>query len=192
MQTIVTSIVLALMTLIQADPGRDALRLGRTGDQALYDAFNAGYQLAASGPVSSAEIITEFRRAVLIVRDHANQGEYGFTQRDLERAIVPYRGLVTVIVELRLNPLNTFVKAPAYTLYIQTSPTTKPLGPSNFERTALFGVPMASPGTPLTGVRLQGTFSVADVTSASAPTIVVIDDKSDVLWTARLDLSRFR
>ena len=71
MQTMVTLIVMAL-TLAQADPARDALRLGRTGDQALYDAFNAGYRLAESGPVSSAEVITEFRRAVLIVRDHAN------------------------------------------------------------------------------------------------------------------------
>ena len=178
--------------LAQADAVRDALRLGRTSDQALYDAFNAGYQLAPSGSVSKAEIITEFRRAVLIVRDHANQGEYGFTERDLERAIAPYRGLVTVMVEVRLNPLNTYVKAPAYSLYIQTGPATKPLAPSNFERTAMFGVPMASPGSPLTGVRIEGSFSVADITSAPAPAILVVDDKGDVLWTARLDLTRFR
>jgi hypothetical protein len=178
--------------LAQADSARDALRLGRTSDQALYDAFNAGYQLAASGPVSKAEIITEFRRAVLIVRDHANQGEYGFTERDLERAMAPYRGLVTVIIEVRLNPLNTYVKAPAYNFYIQTGPATKPLAPGSFERTAMFGVPMASPGTPLTGVRLEGAFSVADITSAPSPAIMVVDDKGDVLWTARLDLTRFR
>lgn len=191
MQTILTSIVLAL-AFVQADAGRDALRLGRTSDQALYDAFNAGYQLAASGQVSSAEVITEFRRAVQIVRDRANQGEYGFTERDLERAMVPYRGLVTIVVDIRLNPLNTYITAPRYTLYIQTSPTTGPLGPRNFERTAQFAVPMASPGTPLTGVRLQGTFSAADINAAAAPTLVVVDDKGDILWNARLDLSRFR
>ncbi len=191
MQTFLTLISLALL-LGQTDTGRDALRLGRTSDQALYDAFNAGYQLAASGPVSKAEIITEFRRAVLIVRDHANQGEYGFTERDLEHAIAPYRGLVTIVVEIRLNPLNTYVKAPAYSLYIQTGPATKPLAPGNFDRTALYGVPMASPGTPLTGVRLEGTFSVADVTSAANPAVMVMDDKGEALWNARLDLSRFR
>jgi len=191
MQTIVTVIALTL-AFAQADPARDALRLGRTGDQALYDAFNAGYQLPASGPVSNAEVITEFRRAVLIVRDHANQGEYGFTERDLERAMAPYRGLVTVIVDVRLNPLNTFIKAPPYNLYIQTGPTTRALGPRNFERTSQFGVPMPSPGTPLTGVHLQGTFLAADINGASAPTLVVVDDKGDVLWSARLDLSRFR
>jgi hypothetical protein len=190
------TIVLMLLALVpmtlQTDAGRDALRLGRTSDQALYDAFNAGYQLAASGPVSKAEVITEFRRAVLIVREHANQGEYGFTARDLEHAIAPYRGLVTIVIEIRLNPLNTFIKAPPYSLYIQTGPSTKPLAPRNFERTSLFGVPMASPGSPITGLRLSGTFSVADIESAPSPTIVVIDDKGDFLWTARLDLSRFR
>jgi hypothetical protein len=51
---------------------------------------------------------------------------------------------------------------------------------------------MASPGSPLTGVRLSGTVSVADIENAASPTIVVIDDKGDFLWTARLDLSRFR
>jgi hypothetical protein len=186
-------LLLALMPLVlQAEAGRDALRLGRTSDQALYDAFNAGYQLAPAGPVASAEIITEFRRAVLIVRDHANQGEYGFTERDLEHAIAPYRGLVTIVVEIRLNPLNTFINAPPYTLYIRTGPSTKPLLPRNFERTALFGVPMARPGSPLTGVRLSAAFSVADIESAAAPSAMVLDDKGDVLWSARLDLSRFR
>lgn len=189
-------LILLLLAIIparlQTDAGRDALRLGRTSDQALYDAFNAGYQLAPAGPVSKAEVITEFRRAVLIVRDHANQGEYGFTERDLERAIAPYRGLVTLVIEIQLNPLNTFIKAPAYSLYIQTGPSTKPLPPRDFDRTALFGVPMASPGSPLTGLRLSGTFSVADIENAVAPTIVVVDDKGDMLWTARLDLSRFR
>lgn len=190
------AILLMLLALVppmlQSDAGRDALRLGRTSDQALYDAFNAGYELAASGPVSKAEVITEFRRAVMIVREHANQGEYGFTERDLEHAIAPYRGLVTLVVDIRLNPLNTFIKAPPYNLYIQTSPSTKPLAPRNFERTSLFGVPMASPGSPLTGLRLSGTFSVADIENAASPIVVVVDDKGDVLWTARLDLSRFR
>jgi hypothetical protein len=191
MQTFLTLLVLAL-AFIQADAGRDALRLGRTSDQALYDAFNAGYHLAGSTTVSNAEVITEFRRAVMIVREHANQGEYGFTERDLERAMAPYRGLVTIIVEVRLNPLNTYIKAPPYNLDLRTGPATKPLAPRNFERSAEFGVPMASPGTPLIGVRLQGTFAVADIDAAAAPTIVVVDDKGDIMWTARLDLSRFR
>jgi len=120
MQTILRVLVLALIAL-QTDPGRDALRIGRTTDQTVYDAFSAGYQLAASGPVARAEVITEFRRAVLLVRERAEQGEYGFTERDLDRALAPYRGLVTVVAEIRLNPLNTYVTPPAFNLYIRAN-----------------------------------------------------------------------
>jgi hypothetical protein len=51
---------------------------------------------------------------------------------------------------------------------------------------------MARPGSPLTGVRLSAAFSVADIENAAAPSAMVLDDKGDVLWSARLDLSRFR
>ena len=191
MQTILRVLVLALVAL-QTDPGRDALRIGRTTDQTVYDAFSAGYQLAASGPVARAEVITEFRRAVLLVRERAEQGEYGFTERDLDRALAPYRGLVTVVAEIRLNPLNTYVTPPAFNLYIRTGPSTRPLPPDKFARTPIYAVAFGGPGSPLSGVRLEGTFSVADVSSAAAPAVVVVNDRGDIIWDARLDLSRFR
>src|SRR4051812_24716587 len=96
----------------QLPNAREALRLGRSQDEALYKAFCNGYSLSPADPVSSAEIITEFRRAVMIVREHAQQGEYGFTERDLDIAMKPHRGLITFIVEVNLHPLNTYVKVP--------------------------------------------------------------------------------
>src|SRR5919108_3359861 len=79
---------------------RDAVALGRTRDSALYSAFHAGYVLAASGEVESVELITEFRRAVMIVREHADAGEYSFNENNLARAMAPYQGLVTFIARL--------------------------------------------------------------------------------------------
>ncbi len=98
----------------EPDAARDALNLGRTHDQALYDAFSAGYRLTPSGVVDSVEVITEFRRAVLIVRERALQGEYSFTANDLASALTPYRGLVTFIAQVRLHPLNTYAGPPEY------------------------------------------------------------------------------
>jgi hypothetical protein len=186
--------VLAVLAVsaVQTTPGRDALSLGRTSDRALYDAFNAGYQLSASDAVSRAEIITEFRRAVLIVREHADQGEYGFTERDLEKALAPWRGLVTIVIELRLHPLNTYTQPPKYNFYIRTGPGTAPLAPANFSRRPIYAVAVAAPGTPVTGVRLEGTFSVADISNAAVPVIIVADEQGNPLWESRLDLSRFR
>ena len=55
----------------------------------LYDAFHSGYYLTPSGEVERAEVITEFRRAVLIVREHADFGEYPFNETSLARALGP-------------------------------------------------------------------------------------------------------
>ena len=56
-------LILALLLVQQGDTTSDAVALGRTRDEALYDAFNRGYQLAVAPPIQRAEIITEFRRA---------------------------------------------------------------------------------------------------------------------------------
>jgi hypothetical protein len=183
---------LLALAAMQGDVFRDALNIGRTQDQALYDAFSAGYQLPLSGSVTRAEVITEFRRAVMIVRDHANQGEYGFTARDLATAVAPYRGLVTVIVEVRMHPLTTLTKPPKYTLYIETGPHTPPIAPQKFARDPIYPTPVPAPMTALSGVRLEGTFSVADVAAAASPRLMVLDETGDPIWSARLDLSRFR
>jgi hypothetical protein len=191
MPRVILAAVLAIAAW-QSDPLRDALNIGRTQDEALYDAFTAGYQLPVSDSITRAEIITEFRRAVMIVREHANQGEYGLTARDLASAVAPYQGLVTVIVEVRMHPLTTLTKPPAYSMYIETGPRTPPVAPQKFAREPIYPTPVPAPLTALTGVRLQGTFSVADVAAAPSPRLMVLDDTGSAMWSARLDLSRFR
>jgi hypothetical protein len=181
--------LLALMMLAQFDHAREAIALGNTRDDALYDAFNKGYTLAASGSIESAEIITEFRRAVLIVHDRAQQGQYATTERDVAVAMAPHRGKIGVVVQARLHPLNTYVKAPAYELYISTGPSTRPIAPEKLTREPVF---VLGPGASMIGVRLEGTFPRAEIAAAESPSIVVTDDRANLLWQARIDLSRFR
>jgi hypothetical protein len=173
------------------DPARDAVALGRTHDDTLLDSFNRGYNLSVSGSIDSAEIITEFRRAVLIVREHAAQGEYAFGPHDLEPALAPYRGLVSFIVQVRLNPMHTFAKPPAYDLYIRTGPQSKPLAAHPFTRDPIYP-PGMIPGGAFVGVRLEGSFVSADVAAASEPFLVVTTETGQTLWQARIDLSRYR
>jgi hypothetical protein len=170
----------------------EALALGRTHDQALYDAFNAGYKLAASGDVASVEVITEFRRAVLLVREHANQGEYSFTEHDLAGALAPFRGTVAFVAILRLNPLNTYTQPPSCDLYIRTGPASKPLPPTNLRRDPVYPPGIGIPGGAMTGVRLEGTFSGAEINGAKDPFLVIVDPNGRVVWEGRVDLSRFR
>jgi hypothetical protein len=173
------------------DPLRDALNLGHTRDQAMFDAFNRGYALTPSGTIDSAEIITEFRRAVLIVRQRDTLGDYIQDTRTLANALAPYAGLVTFVVQARLNPLNTYVKAPNYELYVSTGPTTKPLAGKPFLREAIYPIGAAA-GSGMVAVRLTASFPRADIESAAQPAVVVADDRADVIWQARVDLSRYR
>ena len=189
--------IFVLLALAGAAPqfpqAREAVRLGRSQDESLYAAFSKGYSLSASDPVSSAEIITEFRRAVLIVREHAQQGEYGFTEHDLEGAMKPYRGLITFIVEVNLHPLNTYQKVPAYELYVSPGSGSPPVAAAAIKRDPIyaFGIP-GGPGSSIRGVRLEATMPRDKIAAGAAPELIVTNETANVVWRAHLDLSRFR
>jgi hypothetical protein len=173
----------------QADPLRDALTLGQTRDDALYASFNKSYSLPPSGTIDSVEIVTEFRRAVLIARDQYQQGHIGFDANDLTKALEPFKGLVTFIVQVRLNPLNTFIKQPPYDLYVATGPRSPPIAPKTLKREPVF--PPGS-NSPVLAVRLEASFPRAEIERADAPFLIVTDEKGETLWQVRIDLARYR
>jgi hypothetical protein len=186
-------VFLAALTVaaVPQDPLREALNLGHTRDQSLFDSFNRGYQLTSSGTIDRAEIITEFRRAVMLVRERESLGDYIQDSPTLSNALAPFAGLVTVIVEARLNPLNTYAKAPSYELYVSTGPTTKPIAGKPSTRDAVY--PIGAPsGSGMVAVRLTASFPRADIEAAAQPAIVVADDRAEILWQQRIDLSRYR
>ena len=184
-------LVLAAVVTTPQDPLREALNLGHTRDQGLFDSFNRGYQLTPSGTIDRAEIITEFRRAVMLVREREALGDYIQDSRTLSNALASSAGLVTVVVEARLNPLNTYMHAPSYELYVSTGPTTRPIAGKPFTREAVY--PIGAPaGSGMVAVRLTASFPRADIEAASQPAVVVLNDRADVVWQARLDLSRYR
>jgi hypothetical protein len=187
------AILIAACTLALAqDPLRDALNLGHTHDDALLDSFDRGYQLTASGTIDSAEIITGFRRAVMLVRERDRLGDYILDTRTLSNALAPFDGLVTFVVQVRLNPLNTYAKPPAYELYISTGPATKPLAGKPYLREPIYPIGAAPVGTGMMAVRLTASFPRADIEAAPQPALVVTDDRAEILWQARVDLGRYR
>jgi hypothetical protein len=174
---------------VQPDALRDALNLAQTRDDALFASFNRSYSLPASGSIDRVEIITEFRRAVLIARDQSQQGHVGFNANDLAKALEPFKGLAAFIVQVRLNPQNTFIKEPSYDLYVATGPRSPPIAAKTLKREPVF--PPGS-NSPVLGVRLEASFPRADIERADAPFLIVTDEKGETLWQVRLDLSRYR
>ena len=182
--------VLLATPFAQFSDARDAQRLGRSTDDALYAAFTKGYGLATAAPVEIAEIVTEFRRAVLLARERAQVGDVGFTDHDLNGAMTPHLGQVGFIVQARLNTMHTYAKAPAYELYVETGPATPPLAGKTVKRDPVYALgPM---GSPLIGVRLEITVPRDEILKASKPELILTDENAAVLWRARIDLSRFR
>jgi len=182
---------LVVFALLQLPSSREIFDLGRTHDEALWDAFNRGYALTPADMIERAEVITEFRRAVLFVHDAAGRGEFHITDQDLDKAMAPFAGSVTFIVQARLHPMHTYAKAPSFDLYVETGRTTKPLAAKPLRRDPVYP-PGSGPGVAIAAVRLEGTFPRADIESAPAPALVVIDDQANVIWKARIDLARYR
>src|SRR3954469_2777413 len=101
--------LLVVLAVAQLPYARQAIDLAHTRDDALLAAFHRGYELPVGDVLDRAEIITEFRRAVMIVREHADQGEYAFSELSLAKAMAPFDGQVTFIVQARLHPLHTYI-----------------------------------------------------------------------------------
>ena len=175
----------------QADPLKDATVLGRTHDDALYEAFNKSYSLSPSGMIDRAEIVTEFRRAVLIVREHVLQGDYMYGGETLVKALLPLKGLVTFVVQVRLHPLHAFNKEPSYDLYVGTGPRSAPIASTGVKREPVYAQG-GGPGTAaMVAVRLEASFPRAEFTRSAMPQLIVTDEKAEILWQSRLDLSRY-
>jgi hypothetical protein len=183
--------LLFVLAFAQLPYARQALDLGRTRDDALFDAFNRSYELPVHEPVDRVEIITEFRRAVLLVRDRYNIGDFGATERDLTKLMEPYAGSVAFVAEVRLNPMHTYPRPPAYDIYVETGPSTRPLATKKMKRDPIYP-PGLGLGTAFVGVRLEATFTRADIEQAAAPMLTVTDESANVLWQARIDLPRYR
>jgi hypothetical protein len=190
MRSTLLLVLAVLVTQSRSDDLREAVTLGRTQDEALFASFDKSYALSASGAIDRAEIITEFRRAVLIEREHVMHGDLTFGPDDLGKAMVSFQGLVTVAVQVRLPPHTAFVKE-AYDLYISTGPASASIAPRTLKREPVYP-PGGGPGSPVIAVRLEAPFPRADLEGAASPFLVVTGDKAEVLWRARIDLSRYR
>jgi hypothetical protein len=185
-------IVAVMAATVPQNGDVDAVALGRSRDSALYAAFHAGYALTASGEVERAEVITEFRRAVLLVRQAADQGEYAYNANNLAKAMGPYRGVVAFMVQIRMHPLHAYPSPPPYDMYVRTGPATKPIPMTGLTREPLYPPGFSDPGTAFTAFQMEGSVARDEIQKAEDPVLTVTNDRGDVIWQARLDLSRFR
>jgi len=126
----VRPIVLALMLALSAAGTAAAIDVDLTpaqidaalaiarGTEAERTAFHAPYIRAINeAVVERVELVSEFRRVVLIAEDRARKGDrmFGYSASQAQKALAPWNRRVSVIARLRFHPQNTYVSVPDYT-----------------------------------------------------------------------------
>jgi hypothetical protein len=91
-----------------------ALKLAR-GTEAQRAQFHAPYRIpTADAFVERLEVITEFRRAVLIAEERVAAGEwaFGISPRSVEDALKPWRRKISIRTHIRFHPQNVYPMTP--------------------------------------------------------------------------------
>jgi hypothetical protein len=188
--------VLALAGVVQQDIGvreaQEAITLARSRDATL-DRFHRGYIIDVGGPdLERVEVVTEFRRAVLLAEQRARMGDFTWGPAQVLDALRPYRGLVTIVAQIRLPPMNMLASVPAYEVTLfRPGARTAPARPRAVRRTPVLPAGIAPPGTPMIGATVETDFDLRELGPDSAWIASVSSDKGE-LGSVRIALADYR
>ena len=143
----------------------DALSLARTRQSGALARFHEGYGLTPADPrVARLEVITEFRRAVMLAQMEADRGNFILSPSGLGRLLAPYAGRTAFRAEVRVSPLATFVGPPEY--HIELTAGRRELTVMDERRDPVYP-PGAPVGSGLIAVIVETSF-LADATRHAA------------------------
>ena len=173
-----------VVSLAQADVER-ALSVAR-GSERERAAFHAAYIVKPDEPfVEELEIITEFRRIVLLGEDHLKRGDWMFTQGVLAatRAAEPWHGRVVLIAHVRFHPQNMYVSVPAVEIHLGPTAEGPAVLPVDSKTTGVWATPakgQEKTGQPILGAIGESAFDAALVGQGKRDASVLLDGK-DIL-----------
>ena len=100
-----------------------AVAIARERRDAVIRTFNDRYVLAPSDPrFERIEIITEFRRVVLMGRERIAAGNFSWTAYGMTRLLEPFRGRLSILAHVRFPPQHVIVTVPDYTAVLASVP----------------------------------------------------------------------
>jgi hypothetical protein len=150
--------------------------------------FHAPYIQSVNHPiVQSAEIVSEYRRAVLIVEERERKGDrmFGYSVTHAQKALGPWKQRLAIKVRLRFHPQNNYVEVPDVEIRLVDN-----------ER-ALIGVlkepvlslpsPVAGDRLPILGAIVEGVFDAVTVGQGVREFVIRLDGKE--LTRVKFDLS---
>jgi hypothetical protein len=142
--------------------------------------------------VIQIEVVTEFRRLVLITEQHLLAGDQMFSrgEREARAALAPMRDLVTLKAQLRFHPQNAYATVPDFKIALGEAPSG---GLTNQLATKITGDTAPPPKNPrerttFTGAVLEASLGSAQIGQATVPVGVVLDGRE--LARAVVDFGR--
>jgi hypothetical protein len=133
--------------------------------------------------VTQIEVITEFRRLVLITEEHIFRGDWMFSRSvpTGEQAIAPFKGLVTLRGTVRFNPLNTYITPPAYQLALGAAAGGTATAPLDTRVSPQYSVPFKGRDgktvSTLVGATLEADIPSAQLTQTTRAVAVALEGK---------------
>ena len=188
-----------------------ATAIGESRVESVRTQYHRPYHLlVARPPIDYIDVVTPFRRIVLIAEDRARIGNRPLGQRETLAAAGDRVGLVEFVIELTFHPLNAYVSVPLYEVELAApQPTTPPrparILPVQVIRTPRFGarvdgtpplapnIPLNVPGTsePMLGGTVIAGFDALGLEPAGVYEVVVKDQGKE-LARVRVNLGSLR
>ena len=196
----------AVQTPLTPPAVNEAVVIGQSGIERERTAFHAPYRLPVNrAPVDFIEVITPFRRVVLVAEQLARSGNRAFSQRQaLERPDIREEE-IELRVELTFHPLNTYVAVPAFDVTL-AGPGGVRLEPRTFDRTPRYtpridarpgvlpvpgGLVFPDTSQPILGGTVSARFDLRPMKATGAYEAIVSEGGQE-LARAALDLARLR
>jgi hypothetical protein len=178
------AVAIALVTALGTTEIERAQQVARSRDSERTQ-FHRKYLFDLPGDtVTQIEVVTEFRRLVMMTEDRLRVGDQMFSRglRAAEAAMAPTRGLLTLKAQVRFHPLNTYASVPRLRLALVAGP-----GPT--DQSIELDTQVTSQSSPpykarngrrvtaLTGAVLQADTRASDVGQTTRIVAVTLDSK---------------
>jgi hypothetical protein len=163
----------------------EALSIGQSRIDSVRTRFHQPYRLQVSRPpIDHVDIVTPYRRVVLLTEERTQLGIRGFTRGEATAALGGQSGVVELRVEMTFHPQNAFVGVPDYDVELVTASPPSRLVPGTVERIPRFG----GGGSPLVGGTIVARFPIARLNGTGAYEGVV-SEKGKELGRARVNFA---
>jgi hypothetical protein len=140
--------------------------------------FHAQYTQQVNTPfVERAEVVTEFRRVVLLAEERASKGDrfFPYSISSAADALTVWRRRVSIVARVRFHPQNNYVAAPPVTMALDGNERAL----IGVQREAILALPPGRKGefVPVLGAIVEGVFEAEALGQAERQFVIALEGR---------------